>query len=189
MYRSTPDIVKSALMGGVKVVQLREKDRSDQQLYNLALELRWITAEADALLIINDRLDIAMAVQADGVHLGQNDFPVEKAREMAPDLIIGASTHSIEEARSAQEKGASYINIGPVFPTKTKDWTGDFLGLEKLRSIAAEVHIPFTVMGGIKMHHIPELKAEGVKTITLVTAITMADDPESASRKLVEAMK
>lgn len=183
--RSTTDVVRAALSGGVRLIQLREKDLSVRAYARLAAEVRELTASAGALLIINDRIDVALAVGADGVHLGQDDFPIADARRIAPGLIIGASTHSIEEAEDAQLRGASYVNIGPIFPTNTKVWDAAFLGLEGLRRIAPRVSVPFTVMGGIKRSHIAELTRAGANTIALVTAVTMADDPARAARELL----
>ena len=187
--RATTGIVKAALAGGVRLIQLREKDLPVRAFVRLAQEVRRVTAAANALLIINDRVDVALACGADGVHLGQEDFPVDAARRLAPELIIGASTHSIEEARAAQDAGASYINIGPLFPTGTKAWSGEFLGIEGLRRIAPAASIPYTVMGGIKREHIPDLLRAGARTIAVVTAITMADDPESAAREMLAAIR
>jgi thiamine-phosphate pyrophosphorylase len=183
--RSTLSIVRAAMAGGVRLVQLREKDLPLRDLLRLAGEVRRLTDDAGALLIMNDRLDVALAVGADGVHLGQEDLPVNAARRIAPDLIIGASTHSIEEARAAEAAGASYINIGPIFPTRTKEWNRGFLGLEGIRAIAPAISIPFTVMGGIKRTHIPELVRAGVHTIAMVTAVTAAESPEQAARELL----
>lgn len=187
--RSTPDIVRAALDGGVRLIQLREKELPLRTLLSLAEDIRTLTARADALLIINDRIDVALAVGADGVHLGQDDFPLDAARRLAPELILGASTHSIEEARLAIEQGASYINIGPLFPTHTKAWSGNFLGFEGLENIAHHVTIPFTVMGGIKKEHIPELLRLGARTIAVVTAITAAPDPAEAARELLHGIR
>ena len=186
--RSTTDVVGQSLEAGVRLVQLREKDLPARELLALAMELRAMTAEAGALLIINDRLDVALAADADGVHLGQDDLPIEDARRLAPDLILGASSHNVGEARAAQAAGASYVNIGPLFPTQTKSWQGDYLGLDGLREISRVLTVPFTVMGGIKRGHIPELLAEGAHTIALVTAITAADDPGAATRALLSLM-
>ena len=186
--RSTRDIVVAALAGGVKLIQLREKDMPVREFVALAREVRLLTQSAGALLIINDRVDVALAVEADGVHLGLDDFPVPEARRLAPELIIGASTHSVDEARRAQAEGASYINIGPIYPTGTKNWEGDYLGLEGLRSIAAVTRIPFTVMGGIKPAHIPDLIQAGARTIALVTAVTAAADPREACRNLLQTL-
>ena len=183
--RSTRQIVTWALEGGTKLLQLREKALPGREFFELALDIRRMTSEAGALLLINDRLDIALAVEADGVHLGQDDLPIERARRIAPDLIIGASSHSVAEARQAEKLGASYVNIGPLFPTKTKEWTADFLGIEGLKAISPLVSIPFTVMGGIKKEHIPALKAAGARTIALVTAVTQAPDPRQAAADLL----
>ncbi len=183
--RTTPDILRAALAGGVRLVQLREKDMPLPAFFRLAELARRLTADAGALLLINDRLDVALGVGADGVHLGQADFPVAVARALAPQLIIGASTHSVAEAGAAQAAGASYVNIGPLFPTATKPNAGEFLGLEGLRKIAPHVAIPFTVMGGIKKEHIPELRRAGARTVAVVTAVTAADDPEAAVRELL----
>lgn len=186
--RTTPEVVRSALSAGVRLVQLREKDKSDRDLVALAGEVRRLTAAAGALLLINDRVDVALAVGADGVHLGQDDFPLPAARRLGPDLIIGASTHSVAEALRAQEQGASYINIGPVFATATKSWSEPFLGFEGLRRVAAAARVPFTVMGGIQAGHVPALAACGAGTIAVVTAVTAAPDPGAAARRLLNAI-
>ena len=183
--RSTLGIVRAALAGGVRLIQLREKDLTTAELVALAHKVRALTSEAGALLLINDRLDVALAVGADGVHLGQDDFPVDEARRIAPDLIIGASSHSIREARAAQNRGASYVNIGPLFPTRTKQWGKEFLGIRGLKRIAPSLSVPFTVMGGIKREHIRGLVAAGARTIAVVTAVTAAPDVEQACRELL----
>jgi thiamine-phosphate pyrophosphorylase len=187
--RTTQDIVRAALAGGVKLIQLREKDMPLRQYVALAEDVRVLTAQAGALLIINDRVDVALAVGADGVHLGQDDFPVPAARRLGPDLIIGASSHTIEEALRVQSDGASYLNIGPIFPTGTKRWDGEFLGVEGLKRIARVTTIPFTVMGGIKKEHFPELVRAGARTIALVTAVTSATDPQQATRELLASLR
>jgi thiamine-phosphate pyrophosphorylase len=184
--RSTPEVVLAALRGGIRLVQLREKDIGDGALFRLAVEVRELTHRYGALLLINDRLDIALAAGADGVHLGRTDLPVSEARRLAPDMVIGASSHSLGDAREAQDAGASYVNIGPVFPTNTKERLSNFLGMEGVRAIASHLNIPFTVMGGIKAAHIHDLVACDARTIAVVTAITAAADPESASRELLE---
>lgn len=183
--RTTVEIVRAALAGGVRLIQLREKEMPLREYVALAQQVRELTAQAGCLLIINDRVDVALAVGADGVHLGQDDFPIREARRLGPDLIIGASTHTVEEAVKAQAEGASYINIGPIYPTGTKVWEGEFLGIAGLKTIAAVTHIPFTVMGGIKATHIADLKVAGARIIALVTAVTAAPDPEQATRNLL----
>jgi len=123
------------------------------------------------------------------VHLGQDDLPIRDARRLAPDLIIGASSHSIEDAGRAQENGASYVNIGPLFPTGTKRWDRDFLGMEGLKEIAGVLTVPFTVMGGIKLEHISGLLKVGARTIAVVTAVTGAEHPGAAARELLETIQ
>jgi len=184
--RSTLDIVRQALVAGVTLIQLREKDLPLHDYLELAHAVRALTKPYGCLLIINDRIDVALAADADGVHLGLEDLPIDAARSIAPDLIIGASSHNIEEAKAAEAAGASYVNIGPIYPTQTKNWTEAYLGIEGLARIAPEVRIPFTVMGGIKRTHIPELRAAGASTIALVTAVTAAPNPEQAARELLE---
>lgn len=187
--RTTLEIVKAALNAGVKLIQLREKELSTAELTILAREVKKLAAAAGALLIINDRIDVALAVAADGVHLGQDDFPVDDAREIAPDLLIGVSTHTIEEAQQAQLDGASYVNIGPLFPTQTKAWSDKWLGIDGMKKIAAVIHIPFSVMGGIKTEHIPDLVINGAATIAMVTAVTAAPDPASAASDILTCIK
>lgn len=187
---NTLDVVRKALAGGVRLVQLREKSMCDGELYRLALEVRRLTRDVGANLVINDRVDIAIACGADGVHLGLEDLPVDAARRIAPEFIIGASAHSVQEVLDAQQKGASYVNIGPLFTTKTKKVPGDrFLGIDGLRSMLAVARIPFTVMGGIKMEHIADLVANGARTVAVVSAVTMADDPERATRELLREIR
>lgn len=187
--RPTLEIVRAALDGGVKLIQLREKDFTIREFVELAHTIRKITLQHDALLLINDRLDVALACGADGVHLGQDDLPIEDARRLAPDLILGASSHNVEEAVAAEKAGASYVNIGPVFPTKTKVWTEAFLGVDGVRSISKHVTIPFTVMGGIKREHIPDLVQTGASAIALVTAVTQAADPKQAAADLLATIR
>jgi thiamine-phosphate pyrophosphorylase len=187
--RTTPEVVRAALAGGCRLVQLREKDLPVRELTALAMAVRRITDEAGALLIINDRLDVALAVGADGVHLGQDDLPIPAARRAAPDLIIGGSTHSVAEALRAEAEGASYVNIGPLFSTHTKHWGGEFLGLEGLRRVVPHVRVPFSVMGGIKREHVIDLLEAGARVIAVVTAVTAAPDPAQAARDLLALIR
>lgn len=187
--RTTPRIVDAALAAGVRLIQLREKDLPLRELLPLAHTVRAQTREVGALLILNDRLDAALAVDADGVHLGQDDFPIAEARRLAPELILGASTHDVAEAEAAQEAGASYVNIGPIYPTQTKAWDDAFLGVEGLKRIAPHVRIPFTVMGGIKGHHVPALVQAGARTIAVVTEVTAAPDPRAAASDLLSGLR
>jgi thiamine-phosphate pyrophosphorylase len=136
------------------------------------------------LLIIDDEIDVAMAAGADGVHLGQDDLPLGPARLMAPELIIGQSTHSIAEAIAAHDAGADYVNLGPIFATSTKQVSCEPLGEEIIQKIAPLLDIPFTVMGGIKAHHIPELLKLDARRIAMVTEITQAEDVAAKVKEL-----
>lgn len=174
--RSNLEVLQGVIEGGARIVQLREKEVSSRELYELAVRFREITARSGVLLIINDRLDIALAVDADGVHLGQEDLPLDVARKLAPELIIGASTHSLEEALRAQAQGADYVNIGPIFPTSTKAGVREFLGPEAVSAISPHLRIPFTVMGGIHEQNLDEVLRHGARKIAMVTEITQAPD-------------
>lgn len=174
--RSSLEVLQTVAEGGAKIVQLREKSLSKAEILKLAEEYRRITAEFDMLLIINDHVDIALEVNADGVHLGQDDFDLKEARSIAPELIIGISTHNKEEALVAQDGGADYINIGPIYATQTKSLPFPALGTDVLKEISPLLHIPFTVMGGIKEIHLPELISLGASRIAMVTEITQAID-------------
>jgi thiamine-phosphate pyrophosphorylase len=178
--RSNLEVLAAVIAGGSRIVQLREKEYAGGDLYRLALKFREITVEAGMLLIINDHLDIALAVGADGVHLGQEDLPLTAARRLAPDLLIGASSHSLEEALEAERAGADYVNIGPIFPTNTKEVRTRILGLEAIGGIAPHLSIPFTVMGGINAVNIDKVVAEGARRVAVVTAVTQAPDMTAA---------
>ena len=174
--RSNLEILDGVIQGGAKIVQLREKEYSVRKLYQLALSFREITEKFGVLLIINDHVDIALAVDADGVHLGNEDLPIAAARRIAPHLLIGASTHSLQEALEAEAQGADYVNIGPIFPTATKEGAQQFLGPEAIAAIGKHLRIPYTVMGGINESNIDQVLAAGARRVAIVTAITQAPD-------------
>ena len=187
--RSNLEVLHAVIAGGARIIQLREKESSGKDLYRLALKFREITNIAGALLIINDHLDIAMAVAADGVHLGQDDLPVAVARRLAPELLIGASTHSLEEALKAHRDGADYVNIGPIFPTMTKAGVTHHLGPDAIHAIGTRLRTPFTVMGGINRSNIDQVLAKGARHIAAVTAITQAPDISAAVRSLGQRIR
>jgi len=187
--RSDEEILRAAIAGGAGIIQLRDKDCSRRALLEKAKVFRELTGKSNALLIINDHIDIALAVDADGVHLGQNDFPVPEARKLLPSQIIGLSTHSLEQAMQAQKEGADYINIGPVFPTATKEKAHPPVGCEMVQVIAKSISIPFTVMGGITLDNIDAVLKAGARRIAVVTAITRAQDPSRAVRAFKERIR
>jgi thiamine-phosphate pyrophosphorylase len=174
--RSNLEVLEAVIRGGARIIQLREKECSKRDLFDLALTFREVTARADVLVIINDHLDIALATDADGVHLGQDDLPLAAARRLAPDLLIGISTHSLEEALEAEREGADYVNIGPVFATSTKAGVDRGLGPDAIASIGSRLSVPFTVMGGITAANLDDVLAAGARRIAMITAITQAAD-------------
>ena len=182
--RSNIQVLEDLIAGGAKVVQLRDKEASPGYLYRMAVVFREMTTKAGMLLIVNDYVDIAIAVDADGVHLGQDDMPPEAVRDIAPDLIIGVSTHSLDQALAAQATGADYINIGPIFPTGTKEVAVKVMGPEAVTEIGGQVDIPFTVMGGIKESNMDEVLERGARRLAVVTAVTEAEDIEGTVRRM-----
>ena len=182
--RSNIEVLECLIAGGAKVVQLRDKEASPGYLYRMAVVFREMTTKAGMLLIVNDYVDIALAVDADGVHLGQDDMPPEVIRDIAPDLIVGVSTHSLEQALTAQASGADYINIGPIYPTGTKEVAVKVMGPEAVTDIGSKVDIPFTVMGGIKENNMDALLERGAKRLAVVTAMTEAPDIAEATNRM-----
>lgn len=180
------DVVEEALKGGVRGVQLREKDLSSRELYELAYEMRKLTNRYDARLIINDRVDIAMAVDADGVHLGLNSLPIHRVRRLIGDSkMIGLSCHNQVNAIMAQEKGANFITFGPVYYTPSKAQYGKPVGVEKLEIVSHLLEIPVFALGGIKRDNITEVIAAGAAGISLVSAIIASDDPRSEAEAMI----
>ena len=187
--RSNLEVLEAVIRGGTKIIQLREKEYQKRDLYHLALKFREMTAKAGVLLIINDHVDIALGVEADGVHLGQDDLPLPVARQLVPELLIGASTHSLEQALQAEKDGADYINIGPIFSTQTKEGGGDFLGPKAITEIGPQIKVPFTVMGGINEENIDEVLAAGARRVAMVSAITKAADIAQKVRSLKDKIR
>lgn len=187
--RTNLEILRAIIEGGARIVQLRDKECSTRALLQMAERFRVETARAGVLLIINDRIDVALAVEADGVHLGQDDLPIAAARRIAPELIVGASTHSLEEALRAEREGADYVNIGPIFATQTKEGVSSFLGPKAIGEIAPSLSVPFTVMGGIKPSNLDRVLEQGARRIALVTAVTQAADVVEAVRSLCERIR
>lgn len=187
--RTSLEVLDAVLAAGVSIVQLREKHLSNRALYELALRFRERTAKAGALLIINDRLDIALAVEADGVHLGQGDLPCVAARKIAPHTLLGVSTLNLEQVGQAVSDGADYVNVGPVFATGTKPEHKTFLGPVGLAQLAPQVPLPFSTMGGIKLSNVGQVLSAGAKIIAVVTAVTAAPDVRQAAAALRDKIR
>jgi thiamine-phosphate pyrophosphorylase len=181
--RTNLEVLKGLIEGGARVVQLREKEMDDGPFLALARRFRKMTSAAGMALVVNDRIDVAMTIGADGVHLGQDDFPVAEARKLLGNgVFIGVSTHSLEQALRASGDGADYINVGPIFPTATKDHAGHAVGADLLRRVRERVSIPITVMGGIKLDNLGQVLDAGARRIAVVTAVVGAPDIAAAVR-------
>lgn len=177
-------IIEESIQGGVTVVQLREKDTPTKEFYQIAIKLKEITQKYKIPLIINDRIDIALAIECEGVHLGQDDMPAEIARKiLGKDKLIGVSAHNIEEAKKAVLDGADYIGSGAVFPTSTKNDASD-VPIEKLKDITNSINIPTVAIGGIKSENIKQLENTNISGISVVSAIMESENPIKASEKL-----
>ncbi|MFC3958216.1 thiamine phosphate synthase [Halovivax cerinus] len=189
--RSTPDIVSSAIEGGIDAVQLREKNLPARERYELALELRDVTAAADVAFIVNDRIDLAMAADADGVHLGQSDVPVSVARDLlGPDAIVGCSAWRPEAAKRAEREGADYLGTGAVYGTSSKDVDAekDGIGPDGIESVVDAVSIPVFGIGGITANNAAPVVDAGATGVAVISAITAADDPTAATHTLGEVV-
>ena len=180
------NIIEEAIKGGTTVVQLREKTASTKEFYDLALRVKEITSRYGVPLLINDRIDIALAIDSEGVHIGQDDMPADIAREIiGEDKILGVSASTVEEAKKAQMDGADYIGSGAVFPTSTKD-DADSVSKPQLKEIVDSIDIPVVAIGGITLENANTLKDTGIAGFSVVSAIMSAKDPKEASQKLKE---
>jgi thiamine-phosphate pyrophosphorylase len=183
--KSTLDILEAAVEGGVTCVQIREKEGSIREFLTEALAVRNLLKRFGIPLIINDRLDVALAVNADGVHLGQTDMPLQAARRIVgKSMLIGISAESIEDAVKAQKGGADYVSVSPVFSTPTKTDTAPPLGLEGLRKIRTTVKAPLVGIGGINSENVESVIQSGADGVAVVSAIVCADNPKEAARRL-----
>lgn len=185
--RSHSEIAAAAVAGSADVVQLRAKDGSGKSMLEAAKAIRELTRGTDTLFIVNDRLDVAIISEADGVHLGQDDIPVADARRITPPgFIIGVSTGTVEESVKAEADGADYIGLGPVFPTTSKDDAGPVCGLELLREVRASVRIPVVAIGGITMENASSVSECGADGLAVISAVLVPEDIRSACLELRE---
>jgi thiamine-phosphate pyrophosphorylase len=181
--------VRLALQGGVRAIQVREKDLPIRELLVFAQELRAITNEFGAKLFINDRVDVAVAVDADGVNLGHQSMPVSAVRKIVgQSMMIGVSTHNVYEARDAEAGGADFVTFGPVFSTPSKSQYGAPVGLEALRTVKKQICIPVFGLGGIKSENIHEVMGAGADGIAMISGIFGADDIRKTSQDILDAL-
>ncbi len=175
--RGNIDVVKEMINSGIKLIQYREKEKNILDKYSECLEIRRLTKDAGVTFIVNDHVDLAMAVGADGLHVGQDDLPISVIREITGGKIfIGLSTHSPEQAQKAVKDGVDYIGVGPVFKTYTKKDVCDPVGFEYLEYIVKNIDLPFVAIGGIKEDNVKEIVKRGAKCVAMVTEIIGADN-------------
>lgn len=179
-------VVEAMLAGGVSVLQLRVKDRPAGEFLRTALAVRERTARAGCLFIVNDRLDIALAADADGVHLGQEDLPLEAARPLMGDKLIGVSTHSLSQAEQAEQGGADYIGFGPVFDTRTKQTGYSSRGLSMLESVSRQVRIPIVAIGGLTADNAPQTWSRGADAAAMIGYLTRGADVSAQVRHVLD---
>lgn len=176
--RSNIQVAQEMVNAGVTTLQYREKPASKSmgEMYKECVAIRQITRDAGVTFIVNDHADLALMVEADGIHTGQDDLPLRPLRKLVGDMIIGRSTHSLDQARQAVLDGADYIGVGPIFTTQTKEGVCDAVGLAYLDHVAANIAIPFVAIGGIKAHNLGQVVSHGARTVCMITEIIGAED-------------
>lgn len=180
------EAVEQAILGGCTMVQLREKELSSLEFYKQAMEIKQITDQYHVPLIINDRIDIAMAVKADGVHIGQSDIPAAVARKLiGADMLLGVSAASVTEALQAEKDGADYLGVGAMFPTGTKT-DADLVSMEELQNIRQAVNLPIVVIGGINKENASLFHSAGIDGLAIVSAIIAQPDIRKAAAEIKE---
>lgn len=188
--RSAVETAEAMLAGGARIIQYREKHKPKRLKYLDCLRIRRLTAGRGCLFIVNDDVDIALAVKADGAHIGQDDIPVEAARAvLGAGAVLGVSTHSPAQAREAERRGADYIGVGPIYPTLTKTDVCPAVGLEYLDYASRRIKIPAVAIGGIKLHNLPEVLGRGARCAALVTEITCAADIAGRVGAIIATMR
>ncbi len=187
--RSHIDVASQAIQGGAKTIQLRDKLQSKRELLLIAQQLKNLCAGHDVLFIVNDYLDLALATDADGLHLGQNDLPTAVARKLLPiDKILGCSTTTVNQAINAESEGADYIAVGSIYPTTSKEAV-EIVGLDRLRQIRQAVTLPLIAIGGIAKDNVAEVMAAGADSVAVISAIVQAKDVEEAAREIAETLE
>jgi thiamine-phosphate pyrophosphorylase len=186
--RDLLELLDAVIAGGARTVQLREKTWPSGQLLPLAERLRARCRAAGVTFVMNDRVDLAVAVEADGVHLGQDDLPPRLARPLLrPGMILGVSTHSVEQARRAQAEGADYVAVGAMFPTRTKP-DFELVGPALARAVRPEVQVPLVGIGGITPENVGQVIQAGADGVAVISAICAAPDPAAATRSFLQAI-
>jgi len=184
--RTHEEIAAAAVAGGARAVQLRDKQSPDRRVYEAALAIRALTRSAGVIFIVNNRVDIALAVDADGLHVGEQDIPVAEARRLLGETkFVGKTASTVEEARQAAADGADHLGASPIFPTATKPDAGEAVGLELIRQIKKHCALPVVAIGGIGESNIAEVAAAGADAAAVISAVVAADDMERMVKRLV----
>jgi thiamine-phosphate pyrophosphorylase len=187
---SHEEIARLAIAGGADTIQFRQKSGKTREMIDVCRRLKSLCAAAGVAFIVNDRIDVAIASEADGVHLGQEDFPIPVARRLlGAGRLIGGSACDLEEARRCLAEGADYVGFGPVYPTSSKADAGPVSGLELFRQVVREISIPIIAIGGISPENAREVVAAGAKGIAVISAVCCNDDPTAAAKALSAAIR
>lgn len=174
--RNNIDVAKAMIDSGIKIIQYREKDKNKREKYEECKAIRQMAKEEDVTFIVNDDVDIAILVKADGIHIGQEDIPIEEVRRIAPNVIIGVSTHNKEQAKEAVIKGADYIGVGPIFSTTTKENVEKSQGLKYLKWVSENIDIPYVAIGGIKEENILDVKEHGGRCFAMISELVGSEN-------------
>ncbi|MFN7251196.1 MAG: thiamine phosphate synthase [Anaerobacillus sp.] len=188
--RELVQVMEEAIIGGVDIIQLRDKNSSKKEVLEKAKLLKGLTEKYNIPLIINDHIDVALAVDADGIHIGQDDLPLLEARKiLGGNKIIGISTHKIEEAREAEVNGADYIGVGPIFPTKSKVDVVDPVTTKYIEEVVKEIKIPFVAIGGIKLHNVDQVLNAGATRICAISEIVGNENVTKACQLFIKKIE
>lgn len=183
------EITRLAIAGGADTIQYRQKSGSTREMIEIARNMKRLCSEAGVMFIVNDRLDVAIAAEADGVHLGQDDFPIPMARELLGEgRIIGGSAATLDEARKCLSEGADYVGFGPVYLTSSKDDAGPVSGIDILKQVVEIIPLPIIAIGGVGAGNIPGVMRAGAHGIAVISAVCCQDDPEESTRALYQAL-
>ncbi len=187
--RDLIEVMEEAILGGVDIIQLRDKTSGKSELLRKARALRELTLKHQVTFIVNDHIEVAMEVDADGIHLGQDDLPITEARKIVGNKIIGISTHALSEAWLAERQGADYIGVGPVFRTATKADVVDPVSVSYVREVAQAIRIPFVAIGGIKLHNVDDVIAAGATRICAISEIVGSADVKGTCEAFLSKLK
>ncbi|HUU51905.1 MAG TPA: thiamine phosphate synthase [Candidatus Heimdallarchaeota archaeon] len=184
------ELARMAIAGGADTIQFRQKEGSTRKMIEMTRDLKYLCTSAGVTFIVNDRLDVAIASDSDGVHLGQDDFPIHLAREiLGENKIIGGSAVTLDEARKCLEEGADYVGFGPVYPTTSKADVGPVTGIDLLKEVIDKVPLPLVAIGGVNADNTQEVIRTGAHGIAVISAVCCQQDPEQATRELFRALK